>query len=488
MESTSTKSEVYDVVIIGAGIAGMSAALSASEHGAKVAVLERTTKEESGGNTRYTEAFLRMRSIDEPSEDFEERLLQDFMGYPDLELLSESLKDYDQWPALLRSMNVLDVDVVSTFAKQAGPTLQWLRDLGVGFDQADTPFISTSTTRLAPIGGGWGMLEALAAQAVDRTIDFHYETTGRSLMRGTDGAVTGLVASGPAGEQVIFQGRVILASGGFEGNAHLLARYMGNRAMFQRPVARGGQYNKGEGIEMGLEIGAAPAGNFSMFHAEPIDPRSSMAEPAVFIFPYGILVNSSGMRFTDEAPGPVDAWYERVTRRIYEQEQGIAWVILDQRVEEIPRFGAAIRTDQPPIVADTIDALGAALGLPVEQLVKTIEAYNAACKDGEFDPLHPDGLSTAGLVPPKSNWARTIEVGPFRAYPIISANVFTFGGLKVTAQAEVVDNDGLVIPGLFAAGEIMGTYFTNYTGSTSVLKGAVFGRIAGRVATTMATS
>jgi tricarballylate dehydrogenase len=87
-------------------------------------------------------------------------------------------------------------------------------------------------------------------------------------------------------------------------------------------------------------------------------------------------------------------------------------------------------------------------------------------------------LSTVGLNPPKSNWARPIDHVPFRAWPIISANVFTFGGLKVDRDARVVDQDGRAIPGLYAAGETMGIYYRTYTGSTSVLRGAVFGRQA----------
>ena len=91
-----------------------------------------------------------------------------------------------------------------------------------------------------------------------------------------------------------------------------------------------------------------------------------------------------------------------------------------------------------------------------------------------------------GLVPAKSNWARPVSQGPFEAYPIMAANVFTFGGLKTTATAEVVDRDGRAIPGLYAAGELTGLYYSNYTGSTSVLRGADLradrGRPCGRAA------
>ena len=105
--------------------------------------------------------------------------------------------------------------------------------------------------------------------------------------------------------------------------------------------------------------------------------------------------------------------------------------------------------------------------------------YNAACVEGEFKPLEVDGLGTSGLYPPKTNWSRPIDKGPFGAYPVMSANCFTFGGLKVNTNAQVLDTDGRPIGGLYAAGETMGLYHQVYTGATSVLRGAVFGRLAG---------
>jgi tricarballylate dehydrogenase len=231
---------------------------------------------------------------------------------------------------------------------------------------------------------------------------------------------------------------------------------------------------------MGLIIiGAAGAGNFGLFHAEPIDPRSGVAEAAIFAFPYGILVNKDGERFVDEAAGPVDAWYERVTRRIQAQPAGVAYMIMDQRGFTLPNVMTGIRTDQPPITAASIDELANRLEIPVSALTETVNAYNAACPAGEFDHTAPDGLATTGLTVNKSNWSRSISEGPFVAYPIIAANVFTFGGLRIDAEAHVVNRSGREIPGLYAAGEITGMYYSNYTGSTSVLRGAVFGRIAG---------
>jgi tricarballylate dehydrogenase len=272
---------------------------------------------------------------------------------------------------------------------------------------------------------------------------------------------------------------VVLACGGFEGNPALQSKYIGPRSVYLRPICKGAYFNRGEGIEMALEIGAAPSGDFGSYHAEPIDPRSGVSEPSVFIFPYGILVNKSGKRFVNEAPGTVDAWYERITRRIYEQDEGIAYVILDQRIKDIPNYRLAIRSDQPAIEASSIEALATKLGIDPDTLAQTLADYNVACPAAnQYDPLKLDGVATAGLQPPKSNWSLPIDRGPFMAYPIISANVFTFGGLKVNPNGQVVDTDGYPMPNLYAAGEVIGMYYTNYAGATSVLKGLVFGRLA----------
>ncbi|RYY71774.1 MAG: FAD-binding protein, partial [Comamonadaceae bacterium] len=152
---------------------------------------------------------------------------------------------------------------------------------------------------------------------------------------------------------------------------------------------------------------------------------------------------------------------------------------LDARHTRIPNYRLGIRTDKPPVVADTLAQLADRIGVPADALEATVREYNAACVEGAWKPLELDGVATRGLSPPKSNWATPLVDGPFHAYPIISSNVFTFGGLKTDVEARVVDGDGAPIPGLYAAGELTGLYYRNYTGATSVLRGLVFGRIAG---------
>jgi tricarballylate dehydrogenase len=472
--------EQYDVVVVGGGVAGLSAACSAAEAGARVVLLERSTEAETGGNTRYTEAFLRMASLDETADGLEDTLVDDFMGHPDPSVVRDAALPVERRSALYRAHHQVDPDYVATFAAEAPGTLAWMGGHGMRFEFLPTPFLTTSTTRMAPVGGGLAIVETMGKAARGLGVEFRFGTTARRLVADTE-AVRGVLAHTPDGP-VELRGQVVLASGGYQGNAEMMARYHGERAMTARPVARGGNYNKGEGIEMALALGAATAGNFSLFHAEPVDPRSGEPEAAIFCFPYGILVNSEGHRFVDEARGPVDAWYERTTRDIQAQTEGVAWVVLDQQALAVPNIRSGIRTDQPPVTGATIGALADRIGIPAEALEATVTAYNAACPDGAFDHTTPDGLATSGLTPAKSHWSRPLTEGPFEAYPIMAANVFTFGGLKTTADAEVVDRDGRAIPGLYAAGEMTGLYYSNYTGSTSVLRGATFGRIAGRLA------
>jgi tricarballylate dehydrogenase len=475
---TAAQGRKFDVVVVGSGIAGLSAALTAAESGLSTVVIERAAEGEHGGNTRYTEAYLRMKGMDSVADDFEQHLAENCGGYVDPSFLQEAVSDPATWSPLMRSASMLDPEIIGTFAESAGPTLRWLERNGVKFDFLPTAFITTTTTRLLPIGGGLAMVEALTAKAKANGVVFLFNTTAQRLTIAENGAINGLIVRRDGQQFEINAKAVVLACGGFEGNSEMLAQYLGPRSINLRPVARGGYYNRGEGIRMALELGAAGNGDFGSYHAEPIDPRSAVAEPAVFTFPYGILVNKDGERFTDEAPGTVDAHYESVTRRIYEQRDGIAYLILDAKIADVPNWKKSLRTDQPAIRAASIPELADKIGIDANALERTVAAYNAACGGGSFKPLEIDNLATTGLAPRKSNWARPIDKPDYLCFPIISANVFTFGGLKINRDGQVLDGNGDAMPGLYAAGETAGIYFRVYTGSTSVLRGAVFGRRA----------
>ncbi len=476
--------EQFDLVVVGCGVAGLTAAVTALEEGAKVAILERSDVADRGGQTRWTEAAMRMKSEHEVSDDFEHHFAENSGHYLDPELISEAAGDYENWSSIVKVLNFTDPELIATLAERAGPTLQWLKSHGVRFDFQPGYFITTCTTRLSPVGGGLAIVEALAAAAEKKGAHFFYKTTARRLLQDESGAVNGLEAVGPGNRVVRFHApAVVLASGGFEGNSEMLTHYLGTDARYLRPVARGGYYNKGEGIRMALAVGAAPAGDYGQIHAEPLDPRSGAPEPIVLVFNYGILVNKNAARFINEAPSTVDATYENITRRILKEPEGIAWAVFDAQIEDVPNWKRSVRSDQPPVSAASVAELAGKLGLDAQSLQSTVAAYNAACTGGTFNPLAVDGLSTAaGYAPPKSNWARPIDRAPYFAYPIICGNCFTFGGIKVNTRSQVVNADGEPIPGLYAAGEMTGLYYGTYTGATSVLRGAVFGRIAGRTA------
>ena len=471
----------FDVVVVGCGIAGLSAAAAALQAGARVAILERAVKEDRGGQTRWTEALLRMKSESEPSDDFAAHLAANCGHYLDPELVAETARDRGNWSSIVKTLGCTDPEVIATFASSVGPTVAWLKSFGVKFDFLPTYFITACQPRLSPVGGGLALIEALAGWCERNGGEFFYETTARGLIQDKDGRVIGVYAVGAGHTPAEFRApAVVLASGGFEGNPEMLTHYLGPRARYIRPVARGGYYNKGEGIRMALAAGAAACGDYGSFHAEPLDPRSGAPEPVVLVFNYGILVNKTGARFVDEAPATVDATYEAITRIIFEQPDGIAWCILDSRIDDVPNWRRSVRSDQPPLSAPTLAALAQKIAVDPRELAATVEAYNAACPTGAFKPLALDGLATVpGYTPKKSNWSRRIEAPPFLAFPIICGNCFTFGGLKVDTEARVINADGAVMPGLYAAGETIGLYYGTYAGATSVLRGAVFGRIAG---------
>lgn len=474
--------ETFDLVVVGCGVAGLSAAVAAAELGARIVVLERAPRADRGGQSRYTEAYLRMKSHTEVTDDFEAILAENSSGYLDPDLVGEVARTDATRAPYARALSMMEPDVIAALADNAGPTIAWLQQFGLRFDFLPTQFLTKSQPRLLPVGGGLALVEGLATRAEQLGVQFAYETAAERLQLDAEGRVTGLLARTRGRGRLHYNGQVVLACGGFEGNPEMLAQYIGPRAVFLRPICKGANFNRGDGIRMALAIGAATSGDFGSYHAEPIDPRSGVSEPSVFVFPYGILVNKDGQRFVDEAPGTADAHYEPITRRIFEQRDGIAYVILDAKHTRIPNYRLSIRTDQPPVTANSIAALAHALAIPETALAETIGAYNAACRPGTYKPLELDHLATVGLQPPKSNWALPIDEPPFHAYPIISANVFTFGGVKIDANARVLNGDGDVIEGLYAAGEIIGTFYRHYPGATSVMKGLVFGRLAGRTA------
>jgi tricarballylate dehydrogenase len=193
------------------------------------------------------------------------------------------------------------------------------------------------------------------------------------------------------------------------------------------------------------------------------------------------MINANGERFVDEGADFRNYTYAKYGRVILMQPSQFAWQVFDAKI--IPMLRDEYRIKRVTKVrADTLEDLVQKLDdVNAAKALETIKAYNkAVMTEVPFDPNVKDGRGTQGLAVPKSNWANTIDTPPFEAYAVTCGLTFTFGGLKIDTSARVLDTEGAVIPGLYAAGELVGgLFYFNYPGGTGLMNGAVFGRIAG---------
>jgi tricarballylate dehydrogenase len=453
----------YDLVVIGCGAAGLAAAVAyadATGPDARIAVLERAAREGRGGATRWTSSWFRITANRQLDPCFIETMDRISGGRADLEYC-----------------RVLAREVPATFDFLDRHAVPWIY-----FEQ---PFANRNT------GGGLGMparggvtlVDALAG-AIDGLPNamIHYQTEAVALSTNSDGRVTGVHVRDPAGKRHLEAHAVVIACGGFEGAPDLLRQHIGPRGVELPLIAPTLANNRGDGIRLAQAIGADLAGQFDMFHGEPIDRRSSKPDAVIYAYPFGILVNRAAQRFFDEGADSFDATFEQLGYEIWAHQQQEAYFIAEKAILSWPNVANIILTDRPPIEADTIDALAGKLGLDPAALVMTVSRYNSAIGPGETDRRIRDGKATTGITPPKSNWATPIRNGPFVGYPLTCAITFTFGGLRSDARARVMRRDGTPIEGLYAAGEVTGIYYNAYPAGTSVLRALTFGRIAAREA------
>jgi tricarballylate dehydrogenase len=193
------------------------------------------------------------------------------------------------------------------------------------------------------------------------------------------------------------------------------------------------------------------------------------------------MVNARGERFIDEGADFRNYTYAKYGHVILSQPGQFAWQVFDQKVTHLQRDEYRIR-EVTKVTADTLEELAAKMeGVDAEAFLRTVDEYNKAIRtDVPFDPNVKDGRRTEGLAIDKHNWANTLDAPPYEAYAVTCGITFTFGGLRITPDAEVVSTDGVAIPGLYACGELVGgIFYFNYPGGSGLTNGAVFGRIAG---------
>ena len=282
---------------------------------------------------------------------------------------------------------------------------------------------------------------------------------------------------------------VVVAAGGFQANAEWRTRYLGPG--WDLAKVRGTRFNTGDGIRMALDIGAMPTGNWSGCHAVGWDRNApEFGDLSVgdnfqkHSYPFSIMLNANGERFVDEGADFRNYTYAKYGRVILAQPGQFAWQIFDKKVLHLQRDEYRIKR-VTKVRADTIEELVQKLDdVNAAKALETIKTYNAAVKkDVPFNPNVKDDRCTIGLAIPKSNWANTIDEPPFEAFAVTCGVTFTFGGLKIDKDARVLDTDGHIIPGLYAAGELIGgLFYFNYPGGTGLMSGAVFGKVAGTTA------
>lgn len=485
-------SQAVDVLVVGAGNAALCAALAAREHGATVEVLECAPKAEQGGNTAFTAGAMRVAY--EGPEDLH-RLMPDLS---EKELAETDFGTYTEEQFYGDMARVTeyraDPDLVEILVTRSYDTLSWMRSKGVRFlpiygrqaFKVDGKFKFWGGLTVESSGGGPGLVESLVKACERDGITIHYETRAAELRRDDEGAVVGVRAR-RRGRMVDFQANaVVLASGGFEANAEWRTRYLGSG--WDIAKVRGSRFNTGDGIRMALEIGASPAGNWSGCHAVAWDRNApEFGDLAVgdgfqkHSYPFGIMVNAQGQRFVDEGADFRNYTYAKYGQVILRQPAQFAWQVFDRKVAHLLRDEYRIR-EVSAAKAGTLEQLAERMeGVDPQGFLKTVEEYNSAVdRTVPFDPNVKDGRGTIGLPMPKTNWANTVDDPPFEAYAVTCGVTFTFGGLRISREAEVLDTDGHVIPGLYACGELVGgLFYFNYPGGTGLTSGSVFGRIAG---------
>jgi len=449
-------------LVAGGGNAALCAALTASESGARVLVVESAPPEFRGGNSRHTRNMRCMHTG--PSD-----------------VLTGAYAEEEYFKDLLGVTGGQTDEQLARLAIRSSPECAaWMKQHGVRFQPALGGTLHLDRTNAFFLGGGKALLNSYYASAEKRAIAILYnaEVTGLKIEGAIFRSATVLVK----GEPVEIRARTaILASGGFEANIEWLKEAWGDAA--GNFLIRGTPYNNGKVLKLLLDAGVQPVGDPKQCHAVAIDGRAPKFDGGIVTrldcVPLGIVVNREALRFYDEGE---ELWPKRyaIWGRLVAQQAGqIAWSLIDSKV--VGRFMPSVF---PAIRANSIGELAGALGLPAVALEATVRRFNASVRPGKFDHTVLDDCRTEGLTPPKSHWAQAIDTPPFLGYPLRPGITFTYLGVKVDETARIVMRDGKAGRNLFAAGEIMAGNILGkgYLAGFGMTIGTAFGRIAGREA------
>ena len=485
-----------DVVIIGAGGAGMTAALTASDAGKSVLVLESqpavggNSVKSTGGMNAAKTAYQDANTFDEAAGI--EKTLKSAEAYADNEAitaLAATVKEqWDAWQAnpegyfdstelfaldtLIGGKGLNDPELVNTLVSNSAAAIDYLDSIGIHLNNV-AAFGGASVKRIhrpvndegktVSVGAYTVPLLEAACQGRDN-LALLTDVTATKLLTNEAGAVIGVEAQGKTGNKVTVNAKaVILATGGFGANLDMVVQYKPDLAGFMTTNAAGIQ---GQGILMATEIGAATV------DMEQIQIHPTVQADTASLITEGlrgdgaILVNANGERFIDEV-GTRDV----VSAAEIAQPDSFSWLVVDQKMVDASSVIQGYINRGLMLQGDTYEALAGELGIPADAFAATMEKWNgyvAEKNDPDFG---------------RTSFAQPLDTAPYYAVKVTAGIHHTMGGLKIDSQTHVLNTEGQIIPGLFAAGEVTGgVHGGNRLGGNAVADFVVFGRIAGQEA------
>ena len=451
---------MVDVLVIGGGNAALCAALTAREAGATVLLLEAAPRDWRGGNSIHTRNFRCMHDAPE-------------------DVLTDAYPEEEFWQDLLKvTGGRTDERLARLVIRESQRCRPWMHHHGVRFQPSLSGTLHLSRTNAFFMGGGKALVNAYYRSAERLGIDVRYDSPVDAIE-----VADGRFVAARVGEKRFAARACVVACGGFESNREWVREAWGRNERGEWPadrfLIRGTRYNMGAVLRDLLGKGADAIGDPTQGHCVAIDARAPLYDGGICTrvdcVSLGIVVNRDAQRFYDEGE---DFWPKRYAiwgRLVALQPGQVGYSVIDAKA--IGRF-------MPPVFpgekAATIAELAQKLGLDANVLVRTVDEFNAACREGTFDHAVLDDCRTEGIAPPKTHWARPIDTPPFFGFPLVPGLTFTYLGFVIDERM-AVHFGNRPSPNLFGAGEVVSgnVLGQGYTAGVGMTIGTVFGRIAG---------
>ena len=485
-----------DVVVVGAGGAGMTAAITAAAEGKSVVILESQSM--VGGNSvRATGGMNAGKTVYQDENEFgesagvEKTLKTAAEKYADNETITALAKTVsEQWAAyqanptgyfdsvelmeldtMIGGKGINDPELVETLCANSADAIDWLDEHGITLHNVSS-FGGASVKRIhRPVNAegktvsvGSYMIPLLEENCKKAGVQILLNTTANEILTDANGAAAGIKATGSTGETVTVNAKaVVLTTGGFGANLDMVVEYKPELKGFMTTNAAGAQ---GQGIEMATAIGAGTV-DMDQIQIHPTVEANTAALITEGLRGDGaVLINAEGKRFIDEV-GTRDV----VSAAEIAQTGSYSWLVVDQAMVDASSVIQGYIKKGYTVTGETYEELGKAMGVDEAAFAETMKTWNGyveAKNDPDFG---------------RTSFANPLDTAPYYAIKVTAGVHHTMGGLTINTNTEVLKEDGTVIPGLFAAGEVTGgVHGANRLGGNAVADFTVFGRIAGKAA------